>query len=283
MLRGILSLAMILCYTASLCRAQEHDTLRPVLSAYTMEIGSSHIADTYLSPLRHSGWNIALNYERMQAMRFDPERWVMDLEGRLALERTLNNPARNAPMWDIDFRLGWGMSRRFRLNQRWSIHAGGFTDIEAGAIYKPRNSNNPVAAKAAWTVGATASAVLNATVFKLPVCLRYRVSMPLTGVFFSPDYGELYYEIYLGNHSGLAHCAWPGNYFRLDNLLAADLRFGSTILRVGYSGRYFSSKSQGLVTRKSSHCLVLGVCSEWISLPSRKRNSETARIISALY
>ena len=52
---------------------------RPVLSSYTVEAGSAHLVETYLSPLKYSGWGTALGYERMQAMRFDPENWVMNL------------------------------------------------------------------------------------------------------------------------------------------------------------------------------------------------------------
>ncbi len=69
---------------------------------------------------------------------------------------------------------------------------------------------------------------------RLPLSLRYQPVLPVVGAFFAPDYGELYYEIYLGNHSGLAHCGWWGNYFALENLLTADLRLGSTTLRIGY-------------------------------------------------
>jgi len=35
---------------------------RPVLSAYTVSAGSSHVAETYLSPLKYSGWSTALAY-----------------------------------------------------------------------------------------------------------------------------------------------------------------------------------------------------------------------------
>ena len=63
---------------------QAQEPIRPVLSAYTVEIGSSHIADTYLSPLKYSGGATALNYERMQAMEFTPEKWVMRLNARAA-------------------------------------------------------------------------------------------------------------------------------------------------------------------------------------------------------
>lgn len=256
---------------------------RPVLSAYTVEAGSAHIAETYLSPLKYQGWNTALSYERMQAMRFSPEKWVMRLRGRLNLART-HNPARNASMWDLGLDLGWGMMRRWNFGQGWTVMAGGSTNIDGGVLYNARNGNNPVAAKIAWTVNASAALTYNGRMGRLPFCARYQAELPLTGIFFSPEYGELYYEIYLGNHHGLIRGAWPGNFFRLDNLATIDLRFGRTILRLGYRCGVFSRKASHIVTRKISHMAVVGVASEWLSLSAKpSHNLAEAKIISALY
>lgn len=254
---------------------------RPVLSAYTLEAGSAHLAETYLSPLKYSGWNIALGYERMQSMRFSPERWVMQLQSRLDLQRT-QNPARNARMWGLQFDLRWGMAHRWRFAEGWSVFAGGSTGVTAGAIYNTRNSNNPVAAKAAWTVNALGAVAWNGRFGHLPLCARYQAEMPLTGVFFSPAYGELYYEIYLGNHSGLVRGAWPGNYFGLNNMLSVDLRFGRTTLRLGYRCNILSTKASHIVTRRVEHSAVVGLVCEWLSLgpDAAKKNP---RIINALY
>ena len=256
---------------------------RPVLSAYTLGFGTSHIAETYLSPLHYSGLKGSLNYERMQAMKFSPEKWVMRLDGSLSLASAKNQPARNSAMLHLDFNVGWSMLRRINLPKRWSIFAGGRTDIDAGVFYNARNSNNPAAAKAAWTIGLAAGASWQFNIKKVPVCLRYLVDMPVTGVFFSPQYGELYYEIYLGNHKGLVRGAWPGNFFRLNNLLSADFRFGRTILRVGYNFRVASAKASDIVTRQIDHMAVLGVASEWLSLAPDKGPSKDCKIISALY
>ena len=38
------------------------ETVRPVLSAYGVEAGSAHLADTYLTPLHYNGWHTALTY-----------------------------------------------------------------------------------------------------------------------------------------------------------------------------------------------------------------------------
>lgn len=73
----------------------DDEVLRPVNSSYMVDIGSSHLADTYLSPLKYTGWNAAFQYERMQAMKFRPDSWRQQL--LIVLEvNSAENPARNA-------------------------------------------------------------------------------------------------------------------------------------------------------------------------------------------
>lgn len=256
--------------------------LRPVTSAYMLETGSSSVADSYLSPITYRGWSAAFAYERMQAMKFDPDNWVMQLNARIELDRGRNH-ADNATTWRIDGTFSWGMLRRWHPLQALTIAAGGSTGIDAGCIYNPRNSNNPASAKLAWTVNATAYAAYNLRVGRLPVTLRYQPVLPLAGIFFAPEYDELYYEIYLGNHDGLVHFAWPGNRFAMTNLFTADLHFGATSLRLGYRGYTFSSKANDLVTNIHTHAFVIGLSGEWLSLSRRRSLSRDARIISALY
>lgn len=257
---------------------------RPVTSAFMIEAGTSHTADTYLTPLRYHGWHAAIDYERFQAMRFDPERWVMRLNINAGIDRTVN-PAGNATMWDAGLSASWAMMRRWTLP--WTpglrVAAGGITEAEAGALYLSRNGNNPVSARAAWTVGVTAMATWSTQLWGVPLTLRYQPSLPLAGVFFSPDYGELYFEISLGNRSGLAHFAWPGNRFVMHNLVTADLRLGATALRVGYSGRILSGKVNNIVTRSVTHAVTLGVSGEWLSINPRKHRDCNAADISAFY
>ena len=264
--------------------AQNEAVLRPVTSVYTVEAGSSYLCDTYMTPLKYGGWQMALGYERWQAMRFDPENWVMNLGGRLSVDRTLT-PARNAVLWGLDLRLDWAMMRRFDIASvpGLTLAAGGQTTLNGGVLYLNRNSNNPASAKAAWTVGVTGQATYSLTLGRLPVVLGYRPSLPLLGCFFSPDYDELYYEIYLGNHSGLAHVAWPGSFFRFDQLLSADLRFGATALRVGYRCNILSTKASNIVSRQISHCISLGISGEWLPVDRGGKLSDEARIISAYY
>ncbi len=261
------------------------EILRPVTSAYSIEVGSSHLTDTYLTPLNYDGWTAAMSYERLQAPRFNPAGAIMQLRGRLSVDRD-QNPARNATIWGLDLNVDWGVLWRLkssRLPRGLALSGGINTGIDLGALYLARNGNNPVTAKAAWTVGISAMAVYNFRLGALPLTLRYQPSLPLTGVFFSPDYGELYYEIYLGNRSGLVHCAWPGNYFRLDNLVTLDLRFKGATLRLGYHNEVYSGKVSNIVSGHTVHSFVIGLANEWISLSPRRKLSDDAKIISAIY
>lgn len=265
---------------ASCCDSVQ--VLRPVTAAYTLQTGSAHIADTYLSPIKYNGWNIGLHYERWQAMRFDPRRWVMQLTFGVQAEST-ENLARNANMWYAGIDFSWAMMRRWRPLPALTLGFGGKLDMNLGCVYLSRNGNNPVAAKAALTLDATAYAAYNIRIGRLPVTLSWQPTLPLTGAFFSPDYGELYYEIYLGDRSKLAHCAWFGNYFRLDNSLMADLHLGATSLRLGYRGRIESTKANNIVAHHFTHAFVIGVSGEWLSLNPRKPVSSRSRIINALF
>lgn len=257
---------------------------RPVTSSYTIGLGSCHLRDTYLTPIKYTGWSVALDYERFQAMRFDPEHWVMQLHGNLSLAKG-KNPSHSASMWTIDFTPSWSMMRRFDIGSCPGLRllVGGTAGADIGAMYLARNSNNPVTVKAAITIGATAMATYSFTLGRLPVTLRYQPTLPLIGAFFAPDYDELYYEIWLGNHKGLCRVAWPGSYINLENIVTADLRLGATALRVGYRNRVFSTKAAGIVSRRIDHSFVIGVTTEWLSLAPGHKNLRDTKIISAFY
>ena len=69
-------------------------TVRPVISAFTADVGFSSVLDTYLSPIRYHGLDLRLGYERLQAMRFAPSKWVMQMDAAIEYQPT-RNPAHN--------------------------------------------------------------------------------------------------------------------------------------------------------------------------------------------
>lgn len=267
---NIILLGLLLIPTTMRGENPSEETLRPVSSAFMLDAGSTHLLDTYLSPLKYTGWHTAFFYERNQAMKFSPSLWRQQLSLGVEINRG-ENQARNASMLYGNLEASWAMSRIWQLPGRFWLSAGGRAGGNLGGIYNDRNSNNPAAVKADLYVGVTASAGWTVNLWKLPVNLRWQTSLPLLGVFFSPEYDELYYEIYLGNHHGLAHCGWPGNFFRWDNLLTADLALGTSSLRLGFRSRIYSTEVNHITTRTFSYAFVLGVVTDWLSVSPRKK------------
>lgn len=254
--------------------------MRPVTSAWTLEWGAAHLADTYLTPLIYKGNHYSLAYERAQAMRFAPERWSMQLGASVSLDYTANH-AQNAHLANAMLSLSWGMMRSWSLPCRLRAGIGPQASAQLGVMYLGRNGNNPASAKGAVAFGPMGFVSWRTSVVGIPVRLRYQASLPSVGAFFSPSYGQLYYQIYLGDRKGLAHCAWWGNRFEYSQLFTADIALGSTILRIGYRGHYISSKVNHLVTHEYSNALVLGLASDWISLSPSSKHPENERIIRA--
>lgn len=283
LIKDILVAVVFLLPGVAMAQTDSAMVVRPVASAYEVGGGGSSITDTYLTPLEYDGFEMNLRYERRQSMRFDPERWTMRMAAGVTVDKT-DNPVRNASMWYAGIDFSWGMTHRWRLPRNIIVAAGGSTSLDVGCIYSTRNGNNPASAKAAWTVNVTGELSWSTRLFKRKLILRYQPTIPLTGVFFAPDYGELYYEIYLGNDSGLCHGAWWGNYFKMENLVTADWYLGrSTALRLGYRGNILSTQVNDVTTKMVSHSIVVGVSGEWISLAPGRLPQNDTRVISAIY
>lgn len=261
--------------------AQSADSVaavRPVTSAWMLQWGASELADTYLTPLIYTGNSYAIAYERSQAMRFNPA-WSQQLDASASLDYTANR-VQNSHLANAMVGLSWGMMRTWDLPYRLRAGVGPQASAQAGVMYLGRNGNNPASAKGAVAVGSMGFVSWRASVAGIPVTLRYQASLPSLGAFFSPEYAQLYYQIYLGDRKGLAHCAWWGNRLEYNQLLTADIALGSTILRIGYRGHYISSRVNHLVTHEYSNALVIGVASDWISL-SQSKHPENQRTIRA--
>jgi hypothetical protein len=262
--------------------AQPDSIVRPVNSHFTYNIGSARIANTYLTPLTYTGWGMRLGYDRTQAMRTRSNRFVQQIAAGFDLDRT-DNPAKNASLWRLVGDFTYGVTYRWRMPYDFTLHAGLSTGLDLGVVYSDRNGNNPVAVEAAWTVNLTGAAMWHHTILGKKVLLTYRPTLPFAGVFFSPDYGELFYEISLGNHSNLAHGAWWGNYFRMENLITADITLGSTELRLGFRNNILSTRVNNITTRVTTCAAVIGLGGTWMSLNPTKGINPQARIISATY
>ncbi len=260
------------------------DVTRPVTSSFMIEAGSSSILDTYLTPLKYKGYHVRLEYERLQAMRFNPEKWIMQMNAGIDYDNVKNqagNHVEHSLM--VDFR--WTMMHRWRnvFTPGLQLAVGGDAQFRGGAIYKPSNSNNVASAKIHAAVGLSAMATYSTKLWGMPVTARYQATLPVAGVFFSPEYGETYYEMYVGNHGSLAHFGWWANRFDMINMVSLDMHLGTTVLRVGYRNRVESSWVNNLSTQMCTHAAVLGVGGDWMSLRKNSGPDKVSKIISAMY
>ena len=257
---------------------------RPVMKAYTIDLGRASVLDTYLSNIRYKGVNLRLGYERMQAMKFNPDKWIMQLETGIDYSPA-KNPAETHTFHTLMVDFKWGMMHRWRISQieGLQLFGGGSTQLRGGALYAPANSNNVVSVKLGWNVALTGMAVYNRKIGKLPMTFRYQATLPVAGMAYSLDYGENYFEMYEGNHSKLIHFAWVGNCFGITNYLTADMHFGKTTLRVGYRNVVETSWLNNLNTQIFRNSFVLGVAGEWLSLRPGSKMSEKTKLISAMY
>lgn len=263
--------------------AREMGTERPVVSCWSVSAGGARVADTYLSPVIYRGETYGLSYSRLQAMRFNPERWSQGLEFGATFNRA-DNRAGNASMLGARIEASWRMLWRLRPARGWQAGTGGDVSLDAGALLLARNGNNPAQAQASITIGWQLFVRWHGKIGKLPVTASWNGSTPLTGAFFCPDFGELYYEISLGNRNGLVHAAWPGNYRRFKSRLSFDLNFGGTTLRLGYRTDLLSSRASHVTARRLEHSAVIGIVTEWLSVNPRNHTPRTdAKIISAYY
>lgn len=244
------------------------ETSRPVTSTYSFEIGSKDVLATYLSPLHYTGADYAVAGSWCKAMPFSPQSAVMHFDAGIDFSN-LWNPAETARMIGLNAWFNWGMSWRHRFPNHIQFTAGATVGIDGGAYYLLRNGNNPVEAIGNVSLAARFSGSRPFKIGKLAFLLSDQLSIPSFSVFFSPEYGETYYEIYLGNRKGLVHPGWWGNNFRIDNLLSATIDFGRTALTLGYRLKAYNQWANHLNTKIVTHAFVIGIVPGGIGLKKR--------------
>lgn len=271
--RKIAALVVWICVLAlwhsSALAQQQEAPIRPLTTSYSVGVGTKHILDTYLSPIKHKGTAVSIAGRWQQAMAANPERLVMQFDASAAFAGAANDLG-NSLINDVSLRLGWNMQYRYCPIENLQLGAGGGVLIDCGAAYLSRNSNNPVSARLSADITPVASACYNISLGRLRMRLSDRVMIPSLGLFFSPQYGQSYYEIYLGDKSGLVHCGWWGNHFCINNLLCAEFKVGSTWLSLGYEFDYRSSYVNNLNTRFGTHSAVIGITTDWLNVTGRQ-------------
>ena len=242
------------------------DVQRPVTALFTAEAGYGRVLDSYLTPITYTGWHTGLGFEHNQACGFNPEQWQRQLSLGVVYDNVENSVGNNT-MHHLRGTARWALMRRWGcvFTPNLTLMGGGMTWLQGGMIYNAANSNNPVSVKGHWTLGLQGIAQYELKLGRVPVYLRYQAALPVVGVWFSPEYDESFYEIYLGNDKNLMQPGWWGNRFDLDHQLTADFRLGGTILRIGYHGTFERSWANHLNTHITTHAIVIGIGGEFFT------------------
>ncbi len=259
---------LLLLYAANVVLGQD-DSNRPIKKTVNQGtlfgVGSMILTDTYLSPLEYNGLSLSLFHERLNATSLFKDNMLLQHQFFLQGAST-DNPISNSKTYygNIDYHLH-GFYPILKTNS-FRLLGGAGTELSVGGIYNIRNSNNPAQLKTSINLNASLLAFYK---WKL-LTLRWQVSTPLIGAFFSPGFGQSYYEIFvLGNDSGVVHFATPGNQRGLRNYITADYPIGKITLRAGYLRNYYRTKTNNLITSISSHQFVIGLAFESLSFGRR--------------
>ena len=257
--------------------------LRPAQIIAELGIGKSIILDSYLTPITYDGTMLTMGFEHSQATGFSPTHAIRQLAMSVGYSH-VENPVRNNTMHSLMLHGQWSLMRRWQqvLSPRLQVAVGGALWMHGGVIYNEQNSNNVVSVKAHAALALSGMTSYNTMLCHRPIILHIQATIPVVGIFFSPDYDESYYEMYLGNRHNLAHVGCWANRFDMNLRLSADWHLGGTIVRLGYRLGLERSWVNELNTHITGHEVVIGVGGEFLSV-NHRRNFSNRRTVSALY
>ncbi len=271
----LLSLLLIQCGTITYAR----DTVqRPAFSAWNLKIGRACMHDDYLSLSNYKGAEWGFSYERMRVLPYGNGRWEMRHKFDIDAAKGLNS-TKNGDMIAAMVAYSYGQLYTWNFPCGIKVRSGGEIALSGGALYCPGNSNNPATAKAYLSIGLSEMVSYTWHIRNLPITFRYHLTLPVTGLFFSPAYGESYYEIfYIGNHSGFIQGVFWHNRFDMGNLFSIELPLGRNALRIGLDNHIRTSRADNTHYFHYSNSFIIG-----ISTPIIRNTEQKKSVLQAYY
>lgn len=272
---------MCLCFSFPLsAQSGDEDIPRTMNEGTLIGLGTSQIKDTYLSPFNYTGWGMRILNERMKNLS----------SGKFSRQQIINvditstkNPAENVSDFGafVDYSLGYHY--RMNASPNFKILTGLSGHILGGFVYNTRNGNNPLSAKVDIDLGFSTLFLWNTRINKLPLTIRYQAEVPFMGVFFAPEYGLSYYEMFnVGNLSDVVSFNSFHNKFAMKNYVTVDIPLKSITLRVGYLNSLYYSDIKDINSHIISNSFMIGWVKEFISLGG-KRSKHKQRTHSPFY
>jgi hypothetical protein len=256
----------ILCVAVS---QEDHNTpisSRPVNRATLFGIGSALLYDSYLSPLKYAGSSISLMHDRIKGSPYFSGNLLLQQQFLIQTAFT-KNPTSSASEYYgyLDYRFTGFYPLFAAAGLR--LFGGGGLETSLGGIYNVRNSNNPGSLKASANLNLSVMALCDWKIFTF----RWQLTTPFAGIFFSPEYGHSYYEIFtLGNKEGTLHFGSFHNQQALHNYFSVDVPVHNVTLRAAYLGDYYGTKANKLLTGIIIHQFMIGLAVESFDFGGKK-------------
>ena len=253
-----------------------------VNEATMISLGSRYVKNTYLSDVGYDGTGIGVTNERM---RLIGDRWSQRRTFRIDLS-AIRNPAGTSSGYAAFIDYSYSLHRRLETSvDGLRLLVGGTGRYLLGTAYRSQGGNNPAVLHMEGDLGLSAAILYGFDLGRrrYPVTVRWQADLPLVGVFFSPHYGQSYYEIFtLGHRAGIVRLGSLHNRFALRSLLTADVPVGPWTMLIGYEADVYQSHTNGIRTHYFGSSMLIGVAKEFIPF-SGKRVRQNPAFRSAYY
>ncbi|MGI6047363.1 MAG: DUF3316 domain-containing protein [Petrimonas sp.] len=245
--------------------AQEN-VMKSANQATLLGVGKAFLTDTYLSPLEYSGLTISLLHDHINPTKHFNEKLLLQQQFQIQLAFT-KNPSASASEYFGEVSYNVNGLYPFFKNEKFRLFGGGGLNASLGGIYNVRNTNNPGSLKTSVNLDLSAMTIYNWRRFTF----RWQVNTPFLGMFFSPEYGQSYYEIFsLGNGKGTIRFASFQNQLALRNYFTVDIPINNFTIRTGYLGDYCRTNVNDIITKIVSHQFVVGLAVESLNFGGAK-------------
>lgn len=270
----------------------------PSLSAGSLEqktnsisFGKMMLKDTYLSPNEYVGYYIGYDYMQIKPLELSDsdnrepkgsifgnaplvrhQRLIELLENNIRISSASNKP-QNKAMYFIDNDFKYSLLYALFKSRYGDWYLGGGGDFNIGAVYSMSNTNNPASMKLGISLMASTLYTYLLPVESVPIRMILNGNVSLAGCFFSPEFGESYYELFSLNNDFFKriYFSHPKNLVKTNFKLSFDIPVLDVFnMNIGGFCNYYNSDINNIDTEILSVGVSLGITNFVQSVRGRK-------------
>lgn len=227
---------------------------KEVVEDFSVRAGMGSATDEYLSPNEYNGFSIGFKLDRMSS-RNEKKMFCYSKNRSSLLFCDMKNKAGNGVQLEMAGSIVHVWEAPLLHYRNYDLLAGPSVCGSIDALYNLRNSNNPANVHGMLAAGLEFDNLFRFKVGRLPIALDASFNMPLTGIFFVPEYNLPYYLLFEERLYGKTiHFMSPFNVTCLYNDVAFFFPVGKNQLSLSMSMDCTVHNLGGNAT-VISHCL----------------------------